>query len=163
AGGMGKSRLLDELSRELAALGIPYLRGAGSETERAAPLALWRNWLLALLPVDPGMNHADAAAAIREALEEPEQQAWAEWLAAVVERAGGSPLFLDMLLRAAREAPDPLALLSTVPASVYALVQAQLDSLQPAERQAASSGSVLGRFFAERWLAALCRNPDAAR
>jgi class 3 adenylate cyclase/tetratricopeptide (TPR) repeat protein len=279
--GMGKSRLLEELSGELAALGVRHLRSAAGDAARDTPLALWRTWLLELLPIEPGMEHAQAAAAIREALPDPEQDPWADWLAAlavdpqrllaleagaretitrgalgvfveywqggrpaallvdeaglldslslqllvemaeapspsgqrpallvalagrvgpgypppeaqlvsllplsseaaaaligealpevelpeevrarVIERAGGSPLFLDLILRAAREAADPAQVLSSVPDTVYGLVQAQVDSLADGERRVARVAAVLGRAFAERWLGALCERED---
>lgn len=276
AAGVGKSRLLDELASELVALGVPVLRAAADEGSRAAPLALWRDWLLELLPVRPGMEFSEAAAGIRAALAGPEEAEWADWLAALavdperllaldpdvrehvtraairaflghwrrelpaallvdecglldslslrlllecageagapllvtlagretagyppasaeeirlnalspedtrrlvrdalpgvaitdamcahlVERSGGSPLYLDLILRAAREAPNPGAVLSRVPDSVYGLIQAQVDAMHPEECRVARLAAVLGRTFPERWLAALSPPAD---
>lgn len=269
AGGLGKTRLLEELADELTALGIRTLQGNAADAERAGPLSLWRGWLADLLAVHPGMPFPDAAAAVRSLLEDPEHQPWADWLAALVvepqrlaaldpdsrdrtvrgalnvflqhwqqgapaallvdevdsldgftlslitqawereergallvaltgrvspsqlpagaqvislrplsalasrklvqtalpdqeldpdtitrlvERAGGSPLFLTMMLQAAREAPDPETVLSAVPDSLYGLIQAQIDRLSREERKLAQSCAVLGRGFSERWL-----------
>jgi len=271
-GGMGKTRLLGEFAGELAAHGLPVLHGSGVDAEQRGPLALWRAWLGALLPLPQDTGHAAAAAAIREALTRPDDLPWAEWLAALavephrlltldadsreltvrralevfvahwqqgspaailvdeadlldalslrlledlaragpggapllvvlagrvtevlspgtrvlplepldapaahllvrealggapdsalatrlVERAGGSPLFLTLILQAARESADPAAALAAVPDSLYGLIQAQLDALAEGERRVAQTAAVLGRSFAEQWLETLC-------
>src|SRR5205823_8085653 len=83
AAGMGKTRLLEALAQELAAVGLPYLRGTAAEGERRAPLALWRAWLMQLLPVGPGAGRAETAGAIRAALAGSPAAEWADWLAAL--------------------------------------------------------------------------------
>ncbi|MFN3648163.1 MAG: adenylate/guanylate cyclase domain-containing protein [Armatimonadota bacterium] len=268
--GIGKSRLLDEVARELAELGVPALRASGEES--SAPFALWRRWILEQTPVEPEMPAAAAAEALRSLLPEGDA-AWAPWLAAlaidpgalaslepeareavlrealhafvrfrqaggpaallideagaldgatlasllrlseavpglllllaarhasqlraaegslpttlrlgplpadaagalveralpevslppelrdaVLARAGGSPLLLDLTLRAARTAADPLEALRLVPDDAYGLVRAELDTLSPGERAAADAAAVLGRSFEEDWLAQL--------
>lgn len=271
-GGLGKSRLLEELSGELVSRGLPLLVAAGTEAGRTTPLGLWRTWLANLLSLPEGTDYAQGCAALAETLEGTPAEATAEWLAAVVtdpqrlltlpveardallldtlrsflrywsgeraaallvdeaglvdslsrellvrlargeeglpappvlvvlagrssesfpppeaqsialgplsvaevnawvrealpgrevpervlaalaERSGGSPLYLDMILRAAREAPDPLTVLSAVPDTVYGVVQSQLDALSPEERRVAQVAAILGRTFPEAWL-----------
>ena len=60
-----------------------------------------------------------------------------------IERAAGNPLFLDQLLRSAREAGD-----EDVPGSVQSLVQARMDRLEPGDRNALQAASVIGQRFA---------------
>lgn len=74
----------------------------------------------------------------------------------LAERAGGNPLFLTLMLQAAAESADPAQMFASVPDSVYGLIQAQIDRLSREERVAAHAASILGRSFAERWLASLC-------
>lgn len=269
AGGLGKSRLLDELAGELTALGVPVLRASAAEGWRQSPFFLWRHWLLELLPFKAQTEHSAAVAVVRDALG-PAGQTWAEWLTAlaldperlnglepearsavargairaflvhwrgnrpaaflvdeigsvdtlslellveaaqesrdggaslvalagrelptqplgegvvlqlgalepaalqewieralphravseellsrVVECSGGSPLFVDLMLRSASQAPNPLAVLEQVPDTLYGLVQAQVDALPHSERETAQVAAVLGKQFAERWL-----------
>ncbi len=65
-----------------------------------------------------------------------------------IARAAGNPLFLDQLLRHAEESAA-----EGVPGSVQSLVQARLDHLAPADREALQAASVLGQRF----------TPDALR
>ena len=57
-----------------------------------------------------------------------------------VARAGGNPLFLEQLLRAAGE-----ALRDALPGSIQSLVLARLDRLAPADKAAVQAASVLGQ------------------
>ncbi len=59
-----------------------------------------------------------------------------------IERAAGNPLFLDQLLRSAKEAGD-----EDVPGSVQSLVQARMDRLEPGDRMALQAASVIGQRF----------------
>ena len=59
-----------------------------------------------------------------------------------IERAGGNPLFLEHLLRSAKE-----DMAEAVPGSVQSLVQARVDRLQPRDRDALQAASVLGQRF----------------
>ncbi len=271
-GGMGKSRLLEELSGELVSRGLPLLVATGTEAGRTNPLGLWRGWLAHLLPLPENADYDRTCAALAETLEGTPAAAAAEWLAAIqvdpqrllalpseardtllldtlrsflrywsgeqpaallvdeaglvdslsrdllvrlvrgdagspvppllvvlagrpsnafppsaepvielgplsgeevtawvrealpgrevperalvelVERSGGSPLYLDMLLRAAREASDPLEVLTAVPDTVYGVVQSELDALTSEERRIAQVAAILGRSFPEEWL-----------
>ena len=67
-----------------------------------------------------------------------------------VERAAGNPLFLEQLLRHAHDVTE-----AAVPGTVQSLVQARLDRLVPADRQALQAASSLGQRFAGEALAAL--------
>ncbi|MFI4996927.1 MAG: adenylate/guanylate cyclase domain-containing protein [Hyphomicrobiales bacterium] len=59
-----------------------------------------------------------------------------------VERAGGNPLFLEQLLRHAKEDAQ-----ATLPGSIQALVQARVDRIEPRHRRALQAASVLGQSF----------------
>ncbi len=66
-----------------------------------------------------------------------------QFAATCVERAEGNPLFLEQLLRHAETST------AGVPDSVQSLVQARVDALPPAERQALHAASVLGQRFTQ--------------
>lgn len=65
-----------------------------------------------------------------------------EAVARCVDRAQGNPLFLEQLARHLRERLD-----DAVPVSVQTLMQARLDRLEPAHREALRAASVLGQRF----------------
>ncbi|HEX5080013.1 MAG TPA: AAA family ATPase, partial [Geminicoccaceae bacterium] len=89
-----------------------------------------------------------------EALARAYVDASAELARRCVARAAGNPLFLDQLLRHAEESTE-----GGVPGSVQSLVQARLDHLPPADRQALQAASVLGQRFAPDALAHLLERP----
>ncbi len=72
-----------------------------------------------------------------------------------LERAAGHPLFLEQLLRHAEERAE-----SGVPGSVQSLVQARMDQLEPADRQALLAAAVFGQRFAIEALRHLIERPD---
>ncbi|MCC2668157.1 MAG: cyaB, partial [Armatimonadetes bacterium] len=80
--GIGKSRLLDELSGQLVEAGLPVLRGVGKE--RSTPLLLWRSWVAELLALTEDLDWESAVARVRAALGEATAAQWAEVLAALV-------------------------------------------------------------------------------
>lgn len=59
-----------------------------------------------------------------------------------VERADGNPLFLEQLLRGAEAATE-----GNVPGSIQSIVQARMDVLEAADKQALQAASVLGQRF----------------
>jgi tetratricopeptide (TPR) repeat protein len=65
-----------------------------------------------------------------------------EAVARCVDRAQGNPLFLEQLARHLRERLD-----DSVPVSVQTLIQARLDRLEDAHREALRAASVLGQRF----------------
>jgi class 3 adenylate cyclase len=71
-----------------------------------------------------------------------------------VERAEGNPLFLEQLLRSARESE-----LSNVPASVQSLVLARMDRLSARDKAALQAASVIGKRFMSDALAHLIDDP----
>ncbi len=83
----------------------------------------------------------------------PDQQA------VLVERGGGSPLFLVELARAAAMG----AALETLPDTVQGLLLAQIDQLPSGLRQTLQQASVLGRRFDPMILARLSGHPDCER
>jgi predicted ATPase len=66
-----------------------------------------------------------------------------EFATKCVERAGGNPLFLEQLLRAARDLVD-----GKLPSTVQSVVLARADLLAPNDRRAIEAASVLGQRFA---------------
>ncbi|HXH89087.1 MAG TPA: tetratricopeptide repeat protein [Gaiellaceae bacterium] len=80
-------------------------------------------------------------------------------LAAVVERAGGNPLFVRELVAASRGARD----LSSLPDSVETLILTRMDTLAPEDRFLLRNASVLGARFELEMLADIVREelPDA--
>jgi tetratricopeptide (TPR) repeat protein len=71
----------------------------------------------------------------------------------VVTRAGGNPLFLLELIRAAQE----LGSLDAVPTSLQGAMAAQVDALDPFAKRVLSYASVLGRSFRRNALAEVLR------
>jgi len=71
-----------------------------------------------------------------------------------VERAGGNPLFLEQLLRAAEESEDRL------PASLASLVLARVDRLGERDRMALRAAAVVGQRFPLALLRHLIGTPD---
>jgi class 3 adenylate cyclase/tetratricopeptide (TPR) repeat protein len=75
-----------------------------------------------------------------------------------IDRAAGNPLFLEQLLRYAEEQGE-----GGVPESVQSLVQARIDRLAPADKEALQAASVLGqRLSAEALRHLLDRPADLA-
>jgi predicted ATPase len=66
-----------------------------------------------------------------------------DFAAKCVERAGGNPLFLEQLLRAARDLVD-----GKLPSSVQSVVLARVDLLAHNDRRAIEAASALGQRFA---------------
>jgi predicted ATPase len=97
-----------------------------------------------LLTVDLGALRANEASALASVYFD----ASSEFARRCVERAAGNPLFLEQLLRHAEEHAQ-----LGVPDTVQSLVQARLDHLPPADRQALQAASAFGQRFA----------PDALR
>jgi tetratricopeptide (TPR) repeat protein len=103
-----------------------------------------------LLTLDIGPLRDDEAGALAHAYVD----ASAELARRCVARAAGNPLFLDQLLRHAEESAE-----EGVPASVQSLVQARLDHLSPADRQALQAASALGQRFTADALGHLLGQP----
>lgn len=76
---------------------------------------------------------------------------------ALIERAGGNPLFLEELIRAQVEQR------STVPESVVAMVRARLDSIEADGRRVLRAASIFGLHFWRGGLAALLADEPASR
>ena len=77
-----------------------------------------------------------------------------EFAAKCVERAGGNPLFLEQLLRAAGDLVD-----GKLPSSVQSVVLARVDLLAPNDRRAIEAASALGQRFALATLRSLVDDP----
>ncbi len=112
-------------------------------------------------PLDPAWRGAMAGASLTTLdlgpLRAPESLALAQLIAPVpppglaelVRRAGGNPLFLEQLLRAAGGASARL------PDTVQSIVSMRLDGLAPADRAAVQAAAVLGQRFQPEALAHL--------
>jgi class 3 adenylate cyclase/tetratricopeptide (TPR) repeat protein len=79
-----------------------------------------------------------------------------ELVSRCVERAAGNPLFLEQLLRHAKDNARG----GGVPGSVQSLVQARMDRLDPADKQALQAASVLGQRFGTEMLGFVLDRPD---
>ncbi len=98
----------------------------------------------------------NAAAAELAAQQDPQGALPAEWLARIVERTDGVPLFIEemaqMLLDAQREGRP--AAQHSVPETLMDLLTARLDRLPPAGKAVAQIAAVIGREFDRDLLAA---------
>ena len=108
---------------------------------------------LALGPIDAQAAQSLALAAAGEVAVSDEM------LAAVVERAGGNPLFVRELVAASRGASD----VSSLPDSVETLILTRMDTLAPEDRFLLRNASVLGARFELDLLARIVEDelPDA--
>jgi len=79
-------------------------------------------------------------------------------VAALVERAGGNPLFLRELVDAARGG----GAVAELPDSVEALLGARIDTLAPGDREELRRAAVLGTEFGRPLLEAMLEQPPAA-
>jgi class 3 adenylate cyclase/tetratricopeptide (TPR) repeat protein len=77
-----------------------------------------------------------------------------EFAAKCVERAGGNPLFLEQLLRAAGDLVD-----GKLPTTVQSVVLARADLLAPNDRRAIEAAAALGQRFALATLRAVIDDP----
>jgi class 3 adenylate cyclase/tetratricopeptide (TPR) repeat protein len=111
---------------------------------------VWRSGVGPLLTLDLGPLRDDEADVLARAYVDTS----AELARRCVARAAGNPLFLDQLLRHAEESAA-----EGVPGSVQSLVQARLDHLSPADRQALQAASVLGQRFTADALGHLLGQP----
>ena len=91
-----------------------------------------------LLTIDLGPLRPKEAEALAAAYQETSR----EFARRCLERSAGNPLFLDQLLRHAEERAE-----GGVPGSVQSLVQARMDQLEPADKQALLAASVFGQRF----------------
>ncbi|WP_437942086.1 serine/threonine-protein kinase [Sorangium sp. So ce341] len=92
---------------------------------------------------------------VREALG---ARASADLVRAIVERADGNAFCLEEQIRAAARGR-----ISAPPETVLAMVQADLDALDPEARRALRAASVFGEAFSEAGVAALVGGADVAR
>jgi class 3 adenylate cyclase/tetratricopeptide (TPR) repeat protein len=74
---------------------------------------------------------------------------------ACVQRSGGHPLYLEQLLRSAKETDG-----ASIPDSVESAVLARMDVLEPKDKRALQAASVLGQRFSLDALRAVVENPQ---
>ena len=103
-----------------------------------------------MMTIDLGPLRPEDAAALAGTFE-----AAGRFLSICVERAGGHPLFLEQLLRGAKEIGA-----GVLPGSVQSAVLARVDTLEPGDKQALQAASVLGQRFALEVLRHLIRSPS---
>jgi class 3 adenylate cyclase/tetratricopeptide (TPR) repeat protein len=115
----------------------------------------WRSSIAGstLMTVDLGPLRLQEATALAGAY----LHANADFANRCIERAAGNPLFLEQLLRHAESSS-----VAGVPGSVQSLVQARLDQLEPADKQALQAAAIFGQRFALDALRHLTDSPDYA-
>ena len=123
------------------------------DAETAAPLAP-ESLVLRVAPLTVEQSLAAVTAATDDAPLRPHEAA------ALVERAGGNPLYLGELLRAQRDTQGAL------PDSLEGVVSIQVDRLDPPDRRLLRSAAVLGVSFPRALLVALAgdhQEPNSSR
>lgn len=78
-----------------------------------------------------------------------------EFTQSCIERAGGSPLFLEQLLRGAEESGH-----EDIPGSIQSLVLARIDQLPDRDKHALQTAAAIGQRFDLATLRALLNDPD---
>ena len=130
----------------------PILLIATSRTEWTPPTS-WRN-LAYYQPIRLGaLTTEERASLLHNALEKAGLSLPPETEAAVLERTGGSPFFLEEMVIALKESaehPENGAL--QIPATIHEVLLARIDRLDAAARRVLQVGAVLGRRFPERLL-----------
>ena len=106
-----------------------------------------------LMTIDLGPLRPQEASALAGAY----LDASADFAKRCIERAAGNPLFLEQLLRHVESTSA-----TAVPGSVQSLVQARLDQLEPADKQALQTASIFGQRFALDALRQLIDDPSYA-
>ena len=104
-----------------------------------------------LMTIDLGPLRREDALNLAEAFSDATNQLTLD----CVQRAEGNPLFLEQLLRNAKERGD-----EEVPASIQSLVLARMDRLSPVDKQAIQAASVLGKRFSLDALCHLVESPE---
>jgi len=106
---------------------------------------------LATIDIRP-LRHDDAIAFAADYID-----ASTQFAQSCIQRADGNPLFLEQLLRSAEEVGE-----DQVPGSVQSIVQARLDNIENADKQAIQIASILGQRFSLDALCHLLNNPHYA-
>jgi tetratricopeptide (TPR) repeat protein len=103
-----------------------------------------------MMTIDLGPLRPEEAASLAQTFE-----AAGRFVTICVERAGGHPLFLEQLLRGAKEIAPGL-----LPGSVQSAVLARVDTLEAHDKQALQAASVLGQRFALEVLRQVIDSPN---
>ena len=150
---------LTQLAERTAGLPLLVVVTARPEVEERHPTWLGRSRRSTVLSLAPLSDH-DLEALIDQSLHRPA----AGFIATVLERAGGSPLYAEQLSAMLREdvlLADGGALDETsIPASVQALIAARIDGLPPDTKRVLMDASVVGRTFWGGAVAALGTHED---
>jgi tetratricopeptide (TPR) repeat protein len=128
----------------------PFVLVMTSRTEGDQLDVMWRSRTrsVPLITIDLGLlRERDALALAGEFSDVSEPFALA-----CVKRSEGHPLFLEQLLRSGEGDLD------SIPASIQSLVQARMDTLEPADKHALQAASVLGQRFSLDLLHQLIKN-----
>ncbi|WP_437820323.1 serine/threonine-protein kinase [Sorangium sp. So ce1078] len=115
---------------------------------------LWEPHLLREICLPP-LPAAGGEQLVREALG---ARASADLVRAIVERADGNAFYLEEQIRAAARGRT-----SAPPETVLAMVQTELDALEPEARRVLRAASVFGEAFSEAGVAALVGRAELAR
>jgi class 3 adenylate cyclase/tetratricopeptide (TPR) repeat protein len=137
----------------VAVAGRPAILVMTSRVEDDPLDQAWRSSLRGspLATIDLGPLRDSEAMEIASAFNESDNRL----LRTCIDRADGNPLFLEQLLRNAEEGAQ-----EEVPGSIQSLVQARMDRLQPADREALQAASVIGQRFASDVVRYLLGKPD---
>ncbi len=137
----------------VTAAGCPAILVMTSRVENNPLDQAWRSSLRGspLTTIDLGPLRDSEAMEIASAFKESDDRL----LRTCIDRAEGNPLFLEQLLRNAEEGAQ-----EEVPGSIQSLVQARMDRLNPADREALQAASVVGQRFAPDVVRYLLEKPD---
>jgi tetratricopeptide (TPR) repeat protein len=137
-----------ELAR-LTAL-CPFILVMTSRTEGDQLDVMWRSRTrsVPLITIDLGPLQEQEALALAGEFSDVSEP----FALACVKRSEGHPLFLEQLLRSGEGDLDG------IPASIQSLVQARMDTLEPADKRALQAASVLGQRFSLNLLRQLIKN-----
>jgi len=105
----------------------------------------------ALMTIDLGPLRPEEARVLASGLIEASSRV----AAGCVERAEGNPLFLEQLLRNARESEA-----ANIPPTIQSLVLARMDRLKARDKQALQTASVVGKRFSLATVRALIDDPE---
>lgn len=145
-------RLIEDAMRVLSSAPLLVLGTARSELDSLFP-GLWGELSPQRLELGPLTRRA-----CEELVAATAPELSPELASRMVERSGGSPYFLEELLRGAAQGRG-----MALPGTVLAMLQARLDALEPGVRRVLRAASVFGESFWAEGLSALLGGEGAER
>lgn len=147
-------KMIDHVLRYLAESPLLVLALARPEVHDVFP-GLWGERSLEEIRLGP-LTRKAAERLVRQVLGDSVPDATVERL---VQQADGNALFLEELIRAARESSSD----ETLPDTVIAMVQARLERLEPEARRVLRAAAVFGELFWKGGVEALLSGEDQAQ